>query len=172
MRRPVTALRSATIVLVLFATALLGACAASTGKVGVPPAGSSPEAIAILELVNAARATARSCGSKAYAAAAPVSLEARLARAAQLHSEDMEDHSMMSHTGSDGSDLRVRAERQGYDWTRLGENVAAGYTTPAAVMAGWLGSPGHCANIMNPDFTELGVGLDGYYWTQLFGRPG
>ena len=83
----------------------------------------------------------------------------------------MYGHDAMSHTGSDGSDLRQRATRQGYLWSRLGENVAYGYTTPAGVVTGWLGSPGHCANIMNPDFTELGVGLHGTFWTQLFGRP-
>ncbi len=83
----------------------------------------------------------------------------------------MHDHNVMSHTGSDGSDLRARADRQGYDWSNLGENVAWGYTSPQSVVAGWLNSPGHCANIMNPTFTELGVGLQGTFWTQLFGRP-
>jgi len=155
----------------LFAAMLLSACAATPGRVGVPPAGSSEEAIEVMTLVNEARSVARTCGDERFAATGPVSLEARLARAAQLHSHDMLEHGFMGHTGSDGSDLRLRAERQGYDWSRLGENVAMGYPNPASVVAGWLGSPGHCANIMNPDFTELGVGLDGAYWTQLFGRP-
>jgi len=150
---------------------LLAACTATSGRVGVPPPGSTAEAIEVMKLVNEARSAARSCGDRRFSATTPVSLEARLARAAQLHSSDMRESGVMSHTGSDGSDLKTRAERQGYEWSRLGENVAAGYQSPSSVVAGWLSSPGHCANIMNPDFTELGVGLDGVYWTQLFGRP-
>jgi uncharacterized protein YkwD len=155
---------------ILFTVALVSGCAASTGRVGVPPAGSTPEAIQVLKLVNEARDTARRCGSQGFDAAGPLSLEPRLARAAQLHSKDMFDNDTMSHTGSDGSDLRERANRQGYSWSALGENVAMGYTSPESVVAGWLSSPGHCANIMNPNFSELGVGLEGTYWTQLFGR--
>lgn len=169
MLRPGTASR-VLIPIVLLAVALVSGCAASTGRIGVPPTGSTPEAIEILTLVNHARTSARTCGSKGFAAAGPLSLEPRLARAAQLHSQDMFDHNTMSHTGSDGSDLRERANRQGYSWSALGENVAWGYTSPESVVAGWLGSPGHCANIMSPNFTELGVGLEGTYWTQLFGR--
>ena len=157
--------------IVMLALMLVSGCAATTGRVGAPPPGSTPEAIEMLGLVNQARSAARVCGDTSFAAAAPLSLERRLTRAAQLHSQDMEARQTMSHTGSDGSDLRDRATRQGYQWSRLGENVAYGYTSPAGVVTGWLGSPGHCANIMNPDFTELGVGLEGTFWTQLFGRP-
>jgi len=153
---------------ILATVLLVSACAATSGRV---PAGSSPEAIEVLKLVNQARSSSRSCGEKHYSATTPLSLEARLARAAQLHSRDMRENGFMGHTGSDGSNIAVRANRQGYEWSRLGENVAWNYPTPASVVAGWLGSPGHCANIMNPQFTELGVGLDGPYWTQLFGRP-
>ena len=156
---------------ILLALVLFPGCAASTGRVGAPPPGTPQEALDVLKLVNEARALARSCGGERYSAADPLSLEGRLARAAQLHSQDMHDHNVMSHTGSDGSDLRARADRQGYDWSNLGENVAWGYTSPQSVVAGWLNSPGHCANIMNPTFTELGVGLQGTFWTQLFGRP-
>ena len=154
-----------------FAALLLSSCAATPGRVGVPPAGSTPEAIEVLTLVNEARSVSRTCGTTRFQATTPLTLEARLARAAQLHSRDMRERGRISHTGSDGSDLVTRANRQGYDWSRLGENVASGYPSPASVVAGWLSSAGHCANIMNPDFTELGVGLDEYYWTQLFGRP-
>jgi len=157
--------------IILLAVAFVSGCAATTGRVGVPPPGSTAEALEVLKLVNEARDSARTCGNQRFAAADPLSLEARLARAAQFHSQDMYEHNTMSHSGSDGSDLRVRASRQGYEWSALGENVAWGYTSPAGVVTGWLGSPGHCANIMNPGFSELGVGLQGTFWTQLFGRP-
>lgn len=170
MLRPGSASRALTPI-ILLAVALVSGCAASTGRVGVPPPGSTAEAIEVLKLVNEARSTARTCGNERFSATGPLSLEARLARAAQLHSQDMYDQDVMSHTGSDGSDLRTRATRQGYEWSALGENVAWGYPTPASVVTGWLGSPGHCANIMSPNFSELGVGLQGSFWTQLFARP-
>src|SRR5919109_1185606 len=62
-------------------------------------------------------------------------------------------------------------------WSAIGENIAAGYPTPEAVVAGWMSSPGHRANILSPNFTEIGIGLAqggkyGSYWTQDFGtRP-
>jgi uncharacterized protein YkwD len=81
-----------------------------------------------------------------------------------------------SHTGKDRSDPGRRAQRAGYRWTQIGENIAAGQGSPEDVVAGWLASPGHCANIMGRDFREMGaayaIGRDseaGIYWTQMFG---
>jgi uncharacterized protein YkwD len=91
--------------------------------------------------------------------------------AAEGHTLDQAAHATMTHTGSDGSDLATRAQ-----WTSLGENVARGYPTVDAVMAGWMGSAGHRANLLNPGFTHVGLGQvagsDGPYWTQDFGRSG
>lgn len=75
-----------------------------------------------------------------------------------------------------GSDLADRADEFGYDYWTIGENLAAGQSTPAAVVEDWMDSPDHRANILNPAFTELGVGVRvggqyGYYWVQEFGRP-
>lgn len=75
-----------------------------------------------------------------------------------------------------GTDLRDRAEEFGYDFMVIGENLAAGQSTPAQAMADWMNSPGHRANILNVDFTELGVGVRsggsyGTYWVQEFGKP-
>ena len=129
-------------------------------------------AIRLHELVNEARATARSCGSRGwFDAAEALVLEPRLTRAAQLHSDDMHATGVMSHTGSDGSSLTQRLAREGYAYGRAGENVAWGYATPEAVVAGWLGSDGHCANLMGVGFTDLGAGESGRYWTLVFARP-
>jgi len=123
-------------------------------------------------LVNEARASPRTCGARgSFEAAQPLALEARLMVAAQRHSDDMHANGFMSHTGSDGSTLAQRVEREGYAWRALGENVARGYVTPEGVMSAWLASDGHCANVMNPAFVELGLGLEGWSWTQLFARP-
>jgi uncharacterized protein YkwD len=115
----------------------------------------------IVELVNAERAKA-GCSR--------VTLDASLTKAAQAHSNDMAAHRNMSHTGSDGSSPGDRLTRAGYTWRTYGENVAYGYATPERVMAGWMSSPGHKANILNCAFKEIGVGLaqPDNYWTQDF----
>ncbi len=76
-----------------------------------------------------------------------------------------------SHTSLDGSSMSDRIDRQGYAWRRLAENIAAGYPSPEAVVEGWMNSPGHRANILNCDLTEIGVGHYQRYWTQNFGTP-
>jgi uncharacterized protein YkwD len=132
----------------------------------------------VLQLANEARARPRRCGSKSFTAAKPLRLSARLDAAALAHSRDMARHSRMSHQGTDGSTPAVRATRAEYAWRVVGENVAAGPTTPDEVMQGWLASPHHCENLMDPRFTELGVGFvfdpksrSGVYWTQVFALP-
>ncbi|NGZ82768.1 CAP domain-containing protein [Duganella aceris] len=133
----------------------------------------------ILDGVNAARAEGRSCGGKQYPAAPPLRRNSMLESAALGHSQDMAAQQYFSHTAKDGSRADVRSQRAGYAWQRIGENIAFGQPTPQAVLAGWLSSPGHCANIMNPNFTEMGAayGLTAeqdagvYYWTQMFGTP-
>lgn len=133
----------------------------------------------ILDAVNLARASARNCGTRAFGAAAPVAWNGALAAAALAHSRDMATHRHFAHTGTDGSVVGRRAERAGYRWRLIGENIAAGHTSARETVAGWIESPGHCANLMNPTFTEMGAGYDirrarmpGYaYWTQVFGLP-
>jgi uncharacterized protein YkwD len=78
--------------------------------------------------------------------------------AAYLHSEDMALNNFFSHTGSDGSSAGQRISLQGYPWSTYGENIAVGYPTVSSVIQGWLGSEGHCRNLMDPDFTEIGAG--------------
>ncbi|MCM1966504.1 CAP domain-containing protein [Streptomyces sp. G1] len=116
----------------------------------------------VLALVNQERA----------AVGCPVlTVNEKLAKAAQDHSEDMAAHSNMSHTGSDGSDPGQRITRAGYQWRTYAENVAYGYPTAAQVMEGWMNSPGHKRNILDCDLEEIGIGLaqPGQYWTQDFG---
>lgn len=156
-----------------------------------PPAGPEPAApqayescgIAgfagdMLAAVNEARRTARLCGNVFYAAAAPLAWDDRLARAAAEHSRDMADHDFFSHTGSDGSTLSTRIEAAGYRPMAWAENIAAGYGDVGSVMAAWLASPGHCANVMNPAYADFGAacavnGASTYkrYWTQDFAAP-
>lgn len=133
----------------------------------------------ILESVNAARARARTCGNQSFPPAPPVSWNPQLGAAALSHSGDMARQRYFNHIGKDGGNVGDRSRRSGYNWTRIGENIAFGSYTPNETMAGWLASPGHCANIMDPNFTEMGAAYavtpeqqDGVvYWTQVFGKP-
>jgi uncharacterized protein YkwD len=126
----------------------------------------------ILELVNDARRSGYDCRSRGvFAPTGALTLEPRLGSAAQGHADDMNAHGYFSHTGRDGSSVGTRVTRQSYSWSRVGENIAYGYPDARAVMAGWLSSDGHCANLMNPHYTDLGVGRGGSYWVQVFARP-
>ncbi|MEU1281625.1 CAP domain-containing protein [Streptomyces sp. NPDC005805] len=123
---------------------------------------------------HVARVVALVNSERSKAGCSPVTVNARLSKAAQAHSEDMASHRNMSHTGSDGSSAGDRITRAGYNWSTYGENVAYGYSTPEQVMAGWMSSPGHKKNILNCGFKEIGVGLaqPDDYWTQNFGTAG
>jgi uncharacterized protein YkwD len=132
----------------------------------------------VLELVNAARATPRNCGNKPFKAARPLRWNDTLAAASLLHAEDMARNSYFSHTGRDGSNPAQRVARAGYRYRATGENIAAGQMNPEDAVAGWIKSPPHCANLMNPAFTEMGVAYAvgpasdmGVYWSQAFGTP-
>lgn len=132
----------------------------------------------VLELVNQARATARSCGRDRFAATTPLRLSAPLTSAALLHAQDMARRNELSHSGADGSNSGTRITRAGYVWRASGENVAAGQRDADAVVAAWLTSPGHCATLMGPQFTEMGIAFTlapgrnpGIYWAQTFGAP-
>jgi uncharacterized protein YkwD len=120
---------------------------------------------------NVSRIVALVNSERSKAGCSPVTLNAKLTKAAQDHSEDMAAHRNMSHTGSDGSDAGTRITRAGYTWSTYGENVAYGYATPESVMAAWMASPGHKRNILDCGFKEIGVGLaqPDNYWTQEFG---
>lgn len=132
----------------------------------------------ILTLVNAARARPRSCGSQRFQAAPALAWNAALAHAAQAHSADMARHNYFRHGDRSGAQAGERASRSGYRWRQIGENIAAGQGSPEDAVAGWLASPGHCANIMNKNFREMGAWFAveprsdlQIYWTQVFGTP-
>lgn len=130
----------------------------------------------LLQRINAARAQARQCGAQQFAVAAPLTWSAELATAAEAHSRAMANDNFFAHQGRDGRTPGDRAELAGYGGGRIGENIAAALDTADKVVEGWLASPAHCANLMNPQFEELGAayGSDpqsdaGIYWTALFG---
>jgi uncharacterized protein YkwD len=104
----------------------------------------------------------------------------RLDRAAQSWTDRMLDSHSFSHAAG-GSDPGSRISAAGYQWWAFGENIATGFATPQQVVAAWMGSEGHCRNILGPQFTDVGTGVSdgavagfgsgGGTWTQDFGRP-
>jgi uncharacterized protein YkwD len=123
----------------------------------------------MLASVNAMRAAA---GVPRLTLCAPVT------KAAADYARVMAERSWFDHTGPDGSEPWDRMAAAGYAYRAAGENIAAGQEDVASVMQAWRDSPGHYANIVNKDFTHLGVGRApskdeyGIYWVQNFGRGG
>ncbi|WP_434456347.1 CAP domain-containing protein [Stutzerimonas urumqiensis] len=133
---------------------------------------------AVLAATNRARAEPRRCGGEAFEAADPLVWNETLAHAALAHSQDMAAQNYFAHRAPDGSYADERARRAGYRWLRIGENLASGPGSADEAVRGWLASPEHCRNLMNPAFEEMGAAYavkadsDGViYWTQLFGTP-
>lgn len=123
----------------------------------------------VIVLVNAERAKV---------GAPPLTENPKLKAAATVHNNNMACLNFFDHTGQDGSQPDERVTAQNYAWANTGENIAAGQATAEDVMNSWMNSEGHKANILNPDFTEIGVAYAskdgsewGKYWTQVFGRP-
>ncbi len=96
-----------------------------------------------------------------------------LSRVARYKSADMRDKIYFSHTSPTYGSPFTMIKKFGISYRTAGENIAAGQTTPSAVVQAWMNSPGHRANILNANFTEIGVGYASggshrYYWTQMF----
>ncbi|WP_225800160.1 CAP domain-containing protein [Streptomyces sp. NK15101] len=117
----------------------------------------------VFRLVNAERAKV---------GCTPVRADARLAALAGAFSADMATRGFFDHTDPDGDTPWARAEQAGISGMG-GENIARGQVDAAAVMTSWMNSDGHRANILNCDFTTMGVGVvfgdGGPWWTQDFG---
>ncbi|MBD9609634.1 uncharacterized protein YkwD [Pseudomonas sp. PvR086] len=132
----------------------------------------------LLEAMNSARTQARQCGTQSFTATTPLVWNATLGSAAEGHSRAMANQNFFDHKDRDGRTPGDRAELAGYAGQQVGENIAAGQDTVRKVVDGWLASPGHCANLMNPQFRELGAAYAvdpksdaGIYWTAMFGTP-
>ncbi|WIX04175.1 CAP domain-containing protein [Pseudomonas sp. AR5] len=139
---------------------------------------SAAEGRKMLELLNQARSSARQCGDQHFAPASALAWNGSLAEAAGGHSRAMANDNFFSHLGQDGRTPGDRAVLAGYEGRQVGENIAAGQGDARKVVDGWLASPGHCANLMNPQFRDFGgaYAVDpqsdaNIYWTGLFGAP-
>lgn len=128
------------------------------------PGSEDAAAAQVLELVNAERAKA---------GAAALTLDSKAAEAAQTRAQEIQRS--FSHTRPNGSSFSTALTEAGVSYTASGENIAYGQNSAQAVMESWMNSSGHRANILNQNFTSIGIGhvqdsngVD--YWTQLFFR--
>lgn len=136
-----------------------------------PPPAACHDLAAVLDTLFAAHNRER-----AVRGVAPLVLDAALCRLAQRHSDDQAAHQSLGHAGSDGRSPFDRLRRVGYVYTTAGENVAMGYPTATTVVAGWMNSADHRANILRRTFTHVGFGEAAdrrgrMYWTALFAAP-
>jgi len=139
----------------------------------------------IVEFVNWERDKGSWCGDEYFPPAPPVTWNDTLANAAMVHSKDMANNEFLEHTGSDGSEPGDRILDAGYEWISCGENCGYGNDdetfgqSSEGAVKGWMDSPGHCSNIMNPDFIDIGVAnvrghcgdCDCLYWTMNLATP-
>lgn len=111
----------------------------------------TPPRVEMLEVVNNYRSD--------YGIA-PLVAHDGLARAAQEWAEQMRDTGVFEHGA-----WAERISEYYQHWRTIGENLAAGYTSVDAAVRGWMESPGHRDNILNPEFEEAGIGYaeGGYY---------
>jgi len=131
-----------------------------------------------LQLINEVRASGTRCGERPSAPVPPVALSAMLANVAFGHAEDMAEHDYFEHEDSRGRSPAQQVRASGYLEKLVGENIAYGPKSIDEAVKGWLGSPDHCENIMDPRFAEMGIAYApgqqdrrGLYWVQLLAAP-
>jgi uncharacterized protein YkwD len=129
---------------------------------------------AFIRQLRAARAAAHQCGGTSMPPAPPLVWNDALFSAAASHSADMARRDYFEHTSPQGVRVGQRVTAAGYPWRAVGENIAGGDKSIDRVMAGWMRSPGHCSNIMQPEFTEVAVACVerpdshwGTHWTMV-----
>src|SRR5689334_13954444 len=153
---------------VLSGTSMTATAATTATTSTAGPAGLQDFRSEVVDLTNQERAQA-GCG--------PLYRHGALDTAAQAHAEDMANRNYFDHNSLDGRTPWDRILQAGYPPNNgMGENIAAGQSTPADVVNSWMNSPGHRANILNCSFRAIGVGYGynggstyGHYWVQDFG---
>jgi hypothetical protein len=129
-------------------------------------------------LVNAAREHGHRCGNRLWSPTNPIRLSATLSEIARQHALDMVRHHYFDHVDLSGRSPVDRVKAAGYLEQRVAENIAYGTLSTEDAIAGWLNSPGHCENLMDPRVKEMGIAFAPgsgehreLYWVQLFADP-
>jgi len=131
----------------------------------------------VVRLTNEARAEGGCCGNRGcFRAAGPLDVDALLVRSARSHARDMVERGYFAHESPEGLTPFDRMREAGFRGCTMAENIAAGQPSPASVVEGWRDSPGHCANMLDSRFEQIGVGYrpapdqdTPHFWVQNFG---
>lgn len=132
-----------------------------------------------IALVNAGRGVARKCGTTDYPAVGALKWQSQTEQAALTQVQYLQQNNLFTHDGAGGSTVGSRLTATGYVWQTVGENIAAGFPDLETTVKGWFDSEGHCVNLMNAAFTDLGIaGVQGSstntyktYWGMVLARP-
>ena len=142
------------------------------GGSNLPGDGAGVGAMSPTEQADADEVLALVNDERSKAGLAPLLPDAAAARAAYDHGVDMDVRRYFDHVSPEGVTPDERMAAAGCMFRGWGENIAMGQPTPVEVMAAWMTSPGHRANILSPAFTHLGVGVrygtGTVYWVQDF----
>jgi uncharacterized protein YkwD len=147
---------------------------ATTAHTAQPPATADRFKQEFLDYINTKRSQGCNCGTKWFPPAPPLTWNINLQKAAYGHAKDMNDKKYFSHMGKDGRNMEDRIVLAGYIFNgyksfNVGENIAYGQQSIQQVMYEWFKSEGHCHNLMNPEFKEVGIVQYNDYWVQDFG---
>lgn len=124
----------------------------------------------MLNAVNQLRTEGCTCGNTVMPPVAVLTWDNKLENAAITHANDMHQNNNNTHTGTDGSSVGERVSAAGFNWTRVGENIAWGQNSIAQVINSWKNSEGHCKNMMSANFTHFGAAQKGTKWVQVFAK--
>ena len=107
---------------------------------------------------------------RAKAGLSPLAADAPLMASARAKSSDMSTNNYFSHNSPTLGSPFDQMKARGINYRAAAENIAMGQRTAQEVVTGWMNSPGHRENIMNANYTHIGIGYDanGHYWTQQF----
>lgn len=139
--------------------------------------GNSQMQAQLLSGINTLRAQAQTCGSEgSFGATTALTWNTTLFDAATMHSADMAANNYFSHVSPAGQTTQERLAAVGYDWSALAENIALGQTSVASVLAAWMASAGHCANMMGAAYRHVALSCvrntaGSRYWTLNLARP-
>lgn len=168
-----------------------GSSSSSNGSTTEPNVGSPSQAAAKLDhtcqipnfnaeftaRINAFRHAGAVCGGEVMGKVGPLKWNQKLQNAAMVHAKNMADLNFFAHTGLDGSTPELRGTAAGYVGG-VGENIQAGSQSIEQSFTGWANSPGHCKNMMRPDYQEYAVSCAenanssyGRYWVMDLGVP-
>lgn len=155
--------------LVAFGLSFLAQCEEESKKASKSQELSSEQKNEMLKQVNLLRSSGCTCGETDKPKVDTLVWNNKLEEAAIAQAVYMDKIQKLTHDGPNNNQPMDRVKSAGYKPRAVGENVAWNYKDVYTVVLGWEASEGHCNNMMNPEFTEMGAAKVGEYWVQVFG---